>query len=127
MIHQRHGSGTPWEALAGYSRVVRAGNIVVVSGTTAADASGAVQHPGDAAGQARYIFRKIESALTQVGASFPHVIRCRMFVRNIDDWEAVARVHGEFFADIRPVSTLVSAQMIVPEMLVEIEVDAVIA
>jgi enamine deaminase RidA (YjgF/YER057c/UK114 family) len=119
-------SGTPWEALAGYSRAVRVGDRVFVSGTTASDASGAVQHPGDAAGQARYIIRKIEAALAEAGAGLADVVRTRVFVRNIDDWEAVARAHGELFAAIRPANTLVRAEMITPEMLVEIEAEAVV-
>jgi enamine deaminase RidA (YjgF/YER057c/UK114 family) len=119
-------SGTPWEALAGYSRAVRVGDRVFVSGTTASDASGAVQYAGDAAGQARYIIRKIEAALVEAGASLADVVRTRVFVRNIDDWEAVARAHGELFAAIRPANTLVRAEMIIPEMLVEIEAEAIV-
>jgi enamine deaminase RidA (YjgF/YER057c/UK114 family) len=119
-------SGTPWEALAGYSRAIRVGDRVFVSGTTASDASGAVQHPGDPAGQARYIIRKIEAALAEAGASLADVVRTRIFVRDIADWEAVARAHGELFAAIRPANTLVRAEMISPAMLVEIEAEAVI-
>jgi enamine deaminase RidA (YjgF/YER057c/UK114 family) len=119
-------SGTPWEALAGYSRAVRVGDTVYVSGTTASDAAGVVQHPGDAAGQARYILRKIEAALAEAGATLADVVRTRVFVRDIADWEAVARAHGEVFAAIRPANTLVRAEMIVPEMLVEIEAVAVV-
>jgi enamine deaminase RidA (YjgF/YER057c/UK114 family) len=119
-------SGTPWEALAGYSRAVRVGDRVFVSGTTASDSSGAVQHPGDAAGQARYIIHKIAAALGEAGAGLEDVVRTRVFVRNIADWEPVARAHGELFASIRPANTLVRAEMISPEMLVEIEAEAVI-
>jgi enamine deaminase RidA (YjgF/YER057c/UK114 family) len=120
-------SGTPWEALAGYSRAVRVGDRVFVSGTTASDASGAVQHPGDAGAQARYIIRKIEAALAEAGAGLADVVRTRVFVRDIADWEAVARAHGELFAAIRPANTLVRAEMISPAMLVEIEAEAVIS
>ena len=119
-------SGTPWEALAGYSRAVRVGDTIYVSGTTASDASGAVQHPGDAAAQARYILRKIEAALGEAGATLADVVRTRVFVRNIADWEAVARAHGEVFGAVRPANTLVRAEMIAPEMLVEIEAVAVV-
>jgi enamine deaminase RidA (YjgF/YER057c/UK114 family) len=119
-------SGTPWEALAGYSRAVRVGDRVFVSGTTASDASGAVQHPGDAAGQARYIIHKIEAALAEAGAGLADVVRTRVFVRDIADWEPVARAHGELFATIRPANTLVRAEMISPAMLVEIEAEAIV-
>jgi enamine deaminase RidA (YjgF/YER057c/UK114 family) len=119
-------SGTPWEGMAGYSRAVRVGGSVYVSGTTASDASGAVQHLGDAAGQARYIIRKIEAALSEAGAALTDVVRTRIYVRDMADWPAVARAHGEFFGAIRPACTLVRAEPIEPEMLVEIEVEAVV-
>lgn len=117
---------TPWEAMAGYSRVVRIGNIIAVSGTTASNAAGEVQHIGDAGAQATYIIRKIESSLAEAGASLSDVIRTRIFVANIADWEAVARAHGAIFGNIRPANTLVSASMVDPRQLVEIEADAVI-
>jgi enamine deaminase RidA (YjgF/YER057c/UK114 family) len=126
MQRTRISTGTPWEALAGYSRAIRVGGAVYVSGTTASDASGAVQSPGDAAGQARYILQKIAGALAEAGASIDDVVRTRVFVRNIDDWEAVARVHGEVFGGVRPANTLVRAEMIDPAMLVEIEAEALI-
>src|SRR6266516_3469529 len=126
MQRQLISSNTPWERMAGYSRAVRVGDAVYVAGTTASDAEGNIQHPGDAAGQAIYIFRKIEAALVEAGASLADVVRTRMFVRNIEDWEAVGRAHGSVFAEIRPASTLLQATPITPEMLVEIEVDAVI-
>jgi enamine deaminase RidA (YjgF/YER057c/UK114 family) len=119
-------SGTPWEAMAGYSRAVRVGDTIYVSGTTASDSSGAVQHPGDAAGQTRYVIRKIEAALAEAGASLADVVRTRVFVREIADWEAVARAHGELFGAIRPANTLVRAELIDPAMLVEIEAVAVV-
>lgn len=126
MSRQNISSGTPWEAMAGYSRAVRVGDHVYVSGTTASDANGEVQHAGDPAGQTRYVLAKIEAALTQAGASLADVVRTRVFVRNIDDWEPVARAHGEVFGSIRPANTLVRAEMITPEMLVEIEAVAII-
>jgi enamine deaminase RidA (YjgF/YER057c/UK114 family) len=126
MPRQNISSGTPWEAVAGYSRAVRVGSQVYVSGTTASDASGAVQHPGDSAGQTRYILGKIAAALEQAGASLEDVVRTRIFVRNIADWPAVARAHGEVFGAIRTANTLVRAEPIEPEMLVEIEAVAVV-
>jgi enamine deaminase RidA (YjgF/YER057c/UK114 family) len=113
--------------MAGYSRAVRVGDHIYVSGTTASDASGAVQHPGDPAGQTRYVLAKIEAALAQAGASLADVVRTRVFVRNIGDWEPVARAHGEVFGSIRPANTLVRAEMITPEMLVEIEAVAIVS
>ena len=118
---------TPWEEMAGYSRAVRIGNIIAVSGTTASNAAGEVQHIGDAGAQATYIIRKIESSLAEAGASLSDVIRTRIFVANIADWEAVARAHGAIFGNIRPANTLVSASMVDPRQLVEIEADAVIS
>ncbi len=126
MSRQNISTSTPWEAIAGYSRAVRVGNQVYVSGTTASDASGAVQHPGDPAGQTRYILAKIAAALEQAGASIEDVVRTRIFVRNIADWPAVARAHGEVFGAIRPANTLVRAEPIEPEMLVEIEAVAIV-
>jgi enamine deaminase RidA (YjgF/YER057c/UK114 family) len=127
MNRQTISSGTPWEALAGYARAVRVGNSVYVSGTTAADAAGVVQHQGDAAGQTRYILRKIEAALHEAGATLNHAVRTRIYVQAIADWHAVARAHGELMGEVRPACTLVEARLIEPEMLVEIELEAVIA
>ncbi|MCG8353886.1 MAG: RidA family protein [Chloroflexales bacterium] len=126
MQRQNISSNTPWEAFAGYSRAVRVGHTVYVAGTTASDASGMVQHSGDAAAQTTYILRKIETALLEAGAALTDVVRTRIFVRNIADWEAVARAHGSIFATVRPACTLVRAELINPEMLVEIEAEAVI-
>lgn len=120
-------TGTPWERVVGYSRAVRVGNQVFVAGTTASDENGAVQGVGDPYAQAAYIFRKIERALNEAGASMNDVVRTRMFVTNIDQWQEITRAHGEVFADIRPVSTLVEvSRLIDPDHLVEIEIDAVI-
>lgn len=126
MYRQSFSSGTPWEAMAGYSRAVRIAEHIYVSGTTASDEHGTVQCPGDAAGQTAYILRKIEHALQQLGASLEDVVRTRVFVRHIEDWEAVAHTHGEFFATIQPANTLVRAEMIDDRMLVEIEAEALL-
>ena len=120
-------SGTPWEAVVGYSRAVRVGDHVYVSGTTASAEDGSVQGVGDAYAQTIYILKKIEGALAQAGATLGDVVRVRMFVTDISRWEEIGRAHGEFFAHIRPVSTMVEvSKLISPEHLIEIEVDAVI-
>ncbi len=119
-------SGTTWEAVAGYARAVRVGNQVWVSGTTAADGAQLIGGD-DPAAQTRFILQKIERALNQLGAQLSDVVRTRMFVSNMGNWEAVARVHGEVFGAIRPAATLVQAQLIGEQFLVEIEVDAVVA
>ena len=119
------GSGTHWEALAGYARAVRIGDRILVSGTTATGPDGLVG-AGDAAAQARFILEKIEAAIEQLGGTLRDVVRTRVYVRNIDDWEAVARVHGERFGAIRPANTLVQAQLVGAEYLVEIEAEAVV-
>lgn len=128
MSHRQNiSSGTPWEAKVGYSRAVKIGNHIWVSGTTASDAAGAVQHVGDIAGQARYSLKKIEHALHEAGASMHDVVRTRVYVTDISQWEAVGHVHGEFFGDIRPASLMVEvAKLIDPQHLIEIEVDAFI-
>lgn len=125
MKRQRVSSGTKYEALAGYSRAVRVGDRVLVSGTTASGPDGPVA-VGDAAGQARFVLDRIEGALREVGASLRDVVRTRIFVRRIEDWEAVARVHGERFGAVRPANTLVQAALVHPDLLVEIEAEAVI-
>ena len=119
-------SGTTWEALAGYSRAVRYGNQIYISGTTATDEHGQVVGPGDVAAQARYIIDKFERTLHQLGSSLDDVVRTRMYLRHIDQWEPAARVHGERFGAIRPANTLVQALLVGEEYLVEMEADALI-
>ena len=118
-------SGTKWEPVVGYSRAVRVGPHIHVSGTTAVDASGALVGEGDAYAQTAFILRKIETALGQAGASMSQVVRTRMFVTDISRFEEIGRAHGEVFGDIRPASTMVEVKALVdPAMLVEIEADA---
>lgn len=119
-------SGTMWETLAGYSRAVRYGDHIYVSGTTATAADGQVVGVGDPAVQTRYIIDKIGRALAQLGGSLTDVVRTRIYVRQIDDWEPVARVHGEVFAQIRPANTLVQAHLVGADYLVEMEAEAVV-
>jgi len=127
MERTRIGSGAPWEATVGYSRAVRVGRQVFVAGTTATDATGAVVG-ATAYEQARQALRNVESALERCGAQMADVVRTRMFVVNIEDWEEIGRAHGEVFGAIRPAATMVEVKRLIdPAMLVEIEVDAVIA
>jgi len=123
-----YSSGTPWESIAGYSRAVRVGNIIEVAGTTAVDTEGQVVGAGDISKQTEYIFNKIRNALNHAGSKMSDVIRTRMYLTDINDWEAVARVHGDIFSDIKPVSTLVEVSgLIDKELLIEIEVSAVVS
>ena len=126
-MRQQVSSGAKWESLVGYCRAVRVGQVIHVAGTTAVDEDGQVVSVGSAYGQTQHILQIIGRALRELGASFADVTRTRMFVVNIDDWEGVGRAHGEIFSEIRPASTLVAvSRLIHPDMLVEIEVDAVL-
>ena len=127
MKRENISSGSTWEPIIGYSRAVKVGQHVAVSGTTGTGADGKLVGPGDPEAQTLQALKNLEAALNRAGASMKHVVRTRMFVTQIDQWEKIARAHGQIFGEIRPATTLVEVKRLIdPDMLIEIEADAII-